>query len=60
MVVDPVCKMEFSEKDAKVKYNYKGKTYYFCCEMCKDKFTENPEKYSATKAPSKSSSSCCC
>jgi len=24
---------------------YKGKTYYFCCAMCKPKFDANPAKY---------------
>ncbi len=24
---------------------YKGKTYYFCCPMCKPMFDKNPEKY---------------
>lgn len=24
---------------------YKGKTYYFCCPMCKPAFDKNPAKY---------------
>lgn len=24
---------------------YQGKTYYFCCPMCKPDFEKNPEKY---------------
>lgn len=24
---------------------YKGKTYYFCCGMCKPRFDKNPAKY---------------
>lgn len=24
---------------------YKGKTYYFCCSMCKPAFDKNPAKY---------------
>lgn len=24
---------------------YKGKTYYFCCPMCKPKFDKDPAKY---------------
>ncbi|MEM2111752.1 MAG: YHS domain-containing protein, partial [Candidatus Bathyarchaeia archaeon] len=27
------------------KSEYKGKTYYFCAPMCKQKFDRNPEKY---------------
>lgn len=26
--------------------DYKGKTYYFCCSPCIDKFTAEPDKYS--------------
>jgi YHS domain-containing protein len=29
---------------------YKGKTYYFCCAMCKPKFDRNPAKYIKPKA----------
>ena len=33
-------------KDAmNIKSEYKGKTYYFCCEDCKAKFDKDPEKY---------------
>jgi YHS domain-containing protein len=30
MAIDPVCKMVVDEKTAKLKSEYKGKTYYFC------------------------------
>jgi YHS domain-containing protein len=45
MVLDVVCKMEIDEKKAKLKSEYKGKTYYFCAPGCKAKFDRNPEKY---------------
>jgi len=45
VVLDVVCKMEIDEKTAKWKSEYKGKTYYFCAPMCKQKFDRNPEKY---------------
>ena len=45
MVVDPVCKMQVNEKTAKWKSDYKGKTYYFCASMCKQKFDKSPETY---------------
>lgn len=45
MVLDPVCKMEVNEKTAKWKSEYKGKTYYFCASMCKQKFDKSPEKF---------------
>ncbi|WEU40110.1 MAG: YHS domain-containing protein [Candidatus Odinarchaeum yellowstonii] len=59
MVVDPVCGMEFSEKDAKLKYTYGGKVYYFCCEICMEKFIKNPEKYGASKLVKRSGCGCC-
>ena len=45
MAVDPVCKMTVDEKKAAAKYEYKGKTYYFCATGCKDAFLKDPEKY---------------
>jgi YHS domain-containing protein len=45
MAIDPVCKMKVDEGKAAAKYEYKGKTYYFCAAGCKDTFSKNPEKY---------------
>lgn len=45
MTLDVVCKMQVDEKTVKWKSEYKGKTYYFCASMCKQKFDKNPEKY---------------
>ena len=45
MVLDVVCKMEVDEKTAKWKSDYKGKTYYFCASMCRQKFDRDQEKY---------------
>jgi len=42
MVKDPVCGMDVNAKEAKEKGLFaekKGKTYYFCSETCKNKFT---------------------
>lgn len=44
-VVDPVCGMKVKKSEAKVTYEYNGKTYYFCMEECKEKFVKNPEMY---------------
>jgi YHS domain-containing protein len=44
-VVDPVCNMEFKKEKAKATYEYKGKTYHFCTENCRDKFVKDPGKY---------------
>jgi len=45
MAKDPVCGMEVNEKTAKFRYEYGGKTYYFCCEHCLNQFKANPAKY---------------
>jgi YHS domain-containing protein len=39
---------EFKKSEASPKYEYEGKTFYFCCEGCKDAFIKNPEKYIKT------------
>ena len=49
MAFDPVCKMTVDENSAAAKYEYKGKTYYFCAEGCKKTFINDPEKYLETK-----------
>lgn len=45
MPTDPVCKMEINRKDAAGESNYKGETYYFCSEDCKESFDKHPERY---------------
>jgi YHS domain-containing protein len=45
MAVDPVCKMKVDEKTAKYRSDYQGRTYYFCAQMCKEAFEENPQQY---------------
>tara|TARA_R110000782_G_scaffold30891_8_gene76584 strand:- start:4856 stop:5041 length:186 start_codon:yes stop_codon:yes gene_type:complete len=42
---DPVCGMEVSYKTAIEDYEYKGKTYYFCAGVCREKFETDPEQY---------------
>ena len=37
--------MSVDEKTAKLRSEYKGKTYYFCAPGCKKAFEEAPEKY---------------
>jgi len=56
MAIDPVCKMVVDEKTAKLKSEYKGKTYYFCAPACKKAFEENPAKYLKTTLQSESNS----
>ncbi|MFQ5832533.1 MAG: YHS domain-containing protein [Candidatus Thorarchaeota archaeon] len=45
MVKDPVCGMEVDEHTAKFTSEHMGKKYYFCKEMCKKRFDEDPMKY---------------
>ena len=45
MVTDVVCKMVIDKRTAEFKSVYKGTTYYFCREECKNKFDENPDEY---------------
>ncbi len=45
MQTDPVCGMDVDEKQAAATSTYKGKTYYFCAQSCKEKFDQSPEKY---------------
>ena len=33
------------DKDTKITYEFKGKTYRFCCPDCAEKFKKDPEKY---------------
>jgi P-type Cu+ transporter len=42
---DPVCGMTVDPASAKASYEHAGRTYYFCCSGCRDKFRVEPEKY---------------
>jgi YHS domain-containing protein len=52
----PMSGKDIDKDKAKFKAEYKGKTYYFCCEKCKAAFEKDPEK--CLKA-SKDKASCC-
>lgn len=41
--IDPVCGMEASADLFKV--DYKGKSYYFCSDHCRQQFKKDPEAY---------------
>src|SRR5438067_7306174 len=49
---DPVCGMDVNPASAKHKRDHGGKTYYFCCQQCADKFGGEPQRY--LSAPSRS------
>ena len=40
-----ICPVLGEKAYKKYSYDYKGKTYYFCCTDCISKFKANPEKY---------------
>ncbi len=45
LVTCQVSGKEIKKSEAKGSMEYEGKTYYFCCENCKDSFVKDPEKY---------------
>lgn len=45
----PTSGEEFTVTAASPKVEYKGKTYYFCCGGCDEKFAREPEKYLGKK-----------
>jgi P-type Cu+ transporter len=46
--VDPVCGMKVDPATAKNSFAHAGKTYYFCCAHCLEKFRAEPEKFLKT------------
>ncbi len=42
---DPVCEMDVEPDTAAGSYEYKGTTYYFCCEPCLERFRSSPEEF---------------
>jgi len=42
---DPVCLMKVEKDENALNYEYKGKTYYFCSENCKEQFRQNPDQF---------------
>ncbi len=45
MAKDLVCGMDVKEETEAGSSLYKDRKYYFCSNSCKQKFDENPEKY---------------
>jgi YHS domain-containing protein len=45
MEIDPVCGMEVDPDEAAEQTEYQGRTYYFCCEQCLEKFQVDPNRY---------------
>ncbi len=55
---DPVCGMEVDTAAAPAKSEYQGKTYYFCCSECKEKFDKEPDRYVQPEKKDKRRSCC--
>jgi Cu+-exporting ATPase len=51
MATDPVCGMQVDEKNAPARSTYKGVTYYFCSNQCKETFTADPQRYAKQTMP---------
>lgn len=50
---DLVCGMSVNPEQAKARAEHAGRTYYFCCTVCANKFQADPQKYlSAKESPS--------
>ena len=47
MVTDPVCFKQLKEQEARLKARFRGQTYYFHDERCREVFGTNPEEYAA-------------
>lgn len=45
MAQDPVCSMEIENVITAPAFVYKSKTYYFCSDLCKIQFEQDPEKF---------------
>ena len=50
--IDPVCGMTVSRAGPKHTAEHEGRTFYFCCGGCRQRFLAAPEKYLAERAGS--------
>jgi len=48
-VKDPVCGMLIPSDKAAASVEHSGKTYFFCCKGCAEKFRSHPEQYTPTE-----------
>ena len=51
MAIDPICGMTVEPETAAGRYDYKGRTYYFCATSCLERFRADPEKALTPGAP---------
>jgi starch phosphorylase len=40
-----------AREDPALRFDYRGQTYYFCSEFCRNQFAEDPERYAALVQP---------
>ena len=45
--VDPICQMDVKIEGALHTHEWGGRTWYFCCDGCRRKFAEDPERWAA-------------
>ena len=50
VLTDPICGMTVDPQEAAGKFEYGGRTYYFCSTHCLEKFRADPEKYLSGRA----------
>src|SRR5437870_5328974 len=43
--IDPVCGMTVDPQKAAALFDYQGRTYFFCCAGCREKFKADPKHY---------------
>jgi xanthine dehydrogenase accessory factor len=48
--IDPICGMTVDVAKARHTAEHDGRTWYFCCGGCRERFLANPEQYSAAAA----------
>lgn len=54
MSKDPICEADVDEREAQTKgllTQHDGKTFFFCCQDCKDTFEKFPDTYARLGAP---------
>ncbi len=45
LVRDPVCGTESSREQAPTTAEWRGQTYYFCCQGCRESFESEPRRF---------------
>jgi YHS domain-containing protein len=50
MTKDPVCLTPVDENETEFTTEYRGQTYYFCCDYCKEEFDADPGAYAGSLA----------